>query len=249
MDFHDAISSWSHLLTAAWACFAGLFLLRISWDQPRGRWACGIFAVATVLLYLASGLFHGIGHKTPESKLFFQKLDMSSIFLFVAAAYTPVMGYLLRGRRRVIYLSMMWMCAAIGIFSLWCLPMLPYVALLSVYFIVTTIGILPTRSYARIFGRHGVTWVFAIYSVYITGAIIETIQFPVLLPGLFGPHEILHLADSTGTILHFLFVVKIVTRCSPYELAKSTHRKLAEPARRSRRVANETEHSLSPTGL
>ncbi len=245
MDFHDSFSSWSHLLTSAWALFAGAFLLRFTWHHPQGRWACGVFAVTMVLLYLASGLFHGISYETVESKVFYQKLDKTGIFLFVAGSYTPVMAYLLRRRRRPIYLTAMWAFALFGIFSLWCLPTLPYQAQVGVYFAMTTIGILPTREYARAFGRNGVIWVVAVYTTYIIGAIVEVLQLPALVPGWFGSHEFLHLTDSVGTILHFGFVVKIVTRFRRRELAHAVRRTAKVPARRRCRIASESEHSLS----
>ncbi len=93
MDFHDTVSSTSHLLTAVWAGFATLILLRLTRGHGVGRWAIGFFGASMVLLYLASGLFHGLRHDTEASRQFFQKLDKSAVFLLIAGSYVPVIVY------------------------------------------------------------------------------------------------------------------------------------------------------------
>ena len=43
-----------------------------------------------ILLYLASGTFHGLFYDTPGERRFFQKLDQSAIYVLIAGTNTPI---------------------------------------------------------------------------------------------------------------------------------------------------------------
>jgi hemolysin III len=53
---------------------------------------------------------------------------------------------------------------------------------------------------------------FAAAGIYLCGAICEVVKWPVLVPGLVGPHEVLHLTDVGGTLTHFGVVMRLVRR-------------------------------------
>ena len=56
MELRDPISSASHLLTALWAAYATLILIRLSPPLAGRKIAVAVFGLSMVLLYLASGL-------------------------------------------------------------------------------------------------------------------------------------------------------------------------------------------------
>src|SRR5947199_789715 len=98
MVLRDPVSSASHLLTAAWAVYATLLLVRLTRPGDGRRLAVAVYGLSMVLLYLASGTFHGLFYDSPEERRFFQKLDQSAIFLLIAGTTTPVLVTLLDGR-------------------------------------------------------------------------------------------------------------------------------------------------------
>src|SRR5262245_22561410 len=98
MELRDPVSSASHLLTAVWAVFATLILLRLTPKDRRRQLSVAIFGTSMVLLYLASGTFHGLFYTDPAEFRFFQRLDQSAIFLLIAGTNTPCLVVLLGGR-------------------------------------------------------------------------------------------------------------------------------------------------------
>ncbi len=215
MDFHDTVSSASHLLTAVWAAFATLVLLRLTRGHGVGRWAIGFYGLSMVLLFTASGLFHGLHYESRDERLLFQRIDKSAVFLLIAGTYLPVAVYLLSGRWR------RWMFAALtgmtvfGVGSLWLAPDLPHEDLVAVYVVMGLSGLLPIRQYAAVAGWANFKWVVRIVVPYLGGAAIEVLQQPVVLPGWLGPHELMHFATSAGTLAYFAFLVRFLTRRPP----------------------------------
>jgi hemolysin III len=70
---------------------------------PARRAAVAVFGASTVLLYLASGAFHGLPYTRdahPAEFRFFQRLDQSAILLLIAGTNTPPLVILLGGRTR-----------------------------------------------------------------------------------------------------------------------------------------------------
>ena len=212
MDFHDRVSSLTHLGTAVWSVLATLVLVRLTRGHGAGRWSIALYGLSMVLLYLASGMFHGIdhGYRGSPSFLFFQKVDKSAIFLLIAGSYLPVLVYLLRGTWRLACLGLMGGIAVLGIASLWLLPTMRLEYLVFVYIGMGLIGLVALRHIAPQVGFGGLFWIALEGVFYVGGGLAEVAQWPVLVPGWFGPHEVLHVADMGGTLAHFVFVMKYV---------------------------------------
>jgi hemolysin III len=215
MDFHDPVSSITHLATAVWAIFATLVLLQLTRGHGPGRWAIGFYGLSMVLLYLASGLFHGVRHDTSESYRLFQRLDKSAIFLLIAGSYLPVFVYRLDGVWRRWAVGAILGVATVGIASVWIVPDLPHAALVGVYVAFGLVGLVSVPRIVRAAGWSGVEWVVVAAASYLGGAAIELARWPVVVPGWVGPHELLHLADMMGTFAMFVFVTRYLIRHPP----------------------------------
>ncbi|HET6574708.1 MAG TPA: hemolysin III family protein [Fimbriiglobus sp.] len=226
---YDLVSSTTHLVTAAWAAYATLILVRLTRGHGPGRWAVGFFGLSMVLLYLASGTFHGARLYTRETDRLFQRLDKSAIFLLIAGSYVPVFVYLLRDHWRRWALAAMLGIAAAGIASLWLLPDLPHPQLVGIYAGMGVVGFITAPKIVASAGWSGVGWIVAVAVCYLGGAAVEVLKWPVLVPGWVGPHEVLHVADMLGTAAMFIFVTRHVIRRPP--LAVKRHgRQLASCA-------------------
>jgi hemolysin III len=219
MGLRDPVSSASHLLTAVWAAYATLVLLRLTPGPGGRRAAVAVFGLSMVLLYLASGTFHGVPYTradNPAEFRLFQKLDQSAIFVLIAGTNTPIIVTLLSGARRRWFLGLMWGVAAVGIGCLWLLPKAPHAVVVANYLVMGWLGIVPAWHYARALGWGPMGWALAGAVFYTLGAVCEILEWPVLLdhPVRVGYHEILHLFDIAGTVAFFLFVARYVV---PYE--------------------------------
>jgi hemolysin III len=211
MDFHDPISAGLHLAFAAWAVFATLLLVRLTRRHPPGRRAAVLlYGVSVAFLYTASGLYHSVAFASPAETQFFRRLDFSAIFVLVVGSELPVFAYLLRGRLRVACTVVVAALGVAGIVVVWASEIISVPVMVGVYAGLAAVGLLPVRQYARRVGPRGLAWLFASVSVYAVGGACEVAKWPVVVPGVIGPHEILHVTDILGTLAHFGFVVRFV---------------------------------------
>jgi hemolysin III len=215
IELRDPISSSSHLLTALWAVFATLVMYRLTARRPSRLVPVLVYGLSMVLLYLASGTFHGRYYDNDEQRRFFQKLDMSAVYLLIAGTYTPVLAILLTGAWRTWFLRMVWLCALAGIASLWVLPKAPHAAMVGFYLGLGWLGVLPVPLYYRAVGWRAMNWVWVGAGFYSLGAICELTQWPVIVPGWLQAHEVLHFCDTAGSMVFFLFMVRYVIPHEP----------------------------------
>jgi hemolysin III len=213
LDFHDFISAWSHLLMAAYMLFAGLIMLRLAKGHSKlERLSIAIYAGSAIVLYSASGLFHGIQHFGVESKRIWQLVDQTAIFGLIYGSNVPLMVYFLPPRQRNWLLGLMGLVAVVGAMALWTNP--PHALLCAVFVAMGFLGLVPMRTYWQYLGRWGALWVCIIATLYTLGAICEAIEWPVIVPGTswfrFSYHEMLHLFVVAGTLAHNVLVVRFV---------------------------------------
>jgi hemolysin III len=211
MDFHDFVSAVSHLGMAAWCLFVGLFLVRQSSHHPRShRGSIALYALSAVTLYLFSGLYHGIAHTSAETRRVWQLLDQTAIFWLIVGSNLPIAVYLLTPRWRNSILGGMILFAALGTACLWLLPKPPHELLVASYVGLGIVSLIPLREYSRIVGWRGMCWIGWLAFWYLLGAACEGLKWPTLLPGVVGPHELLHICDMLGTVCHVVFLVRFV---------------------------------------
>ena len=220
MGLRDPVSSASHLLTGLWAIYATLILIRLTPARPGRRVALAVYGLSMVLLYFASGTFHGVPFTQEEDRgLFrlFQKLDQSAIFLLIAGTNTPCLVVLHGGAWGKWFLRLMWGLAAVGIGGIWLLPKSQHWLLVTNYLAVGWLGVLPVFHYYRAVGWRAMNWMWLGAGLYTVGAICELCEWPVISewPIRFGYHEVLHLFDSAGSVAFFVFVVRYVVPFEP----------------------------------
>jgi hemolysin III len=215
MDLRDPISSASHLVTAVWAVFATLILLRVTPPVAGRRWAVLVYGISMILLFLASGVFHGLHFTSPEERRFYQKLDQSAIYLLIAGTNTPVIAVVLTGLWRRWFLRAIWVLAGAGVACLWLVPQAPHSVMVGLYLGLGWVGVLPVVTYYRVLGWRAMNWALLGALLYTIGAVCELFQWPVLIPGLLGPHEILHLCDSAACLAFFTFITRYVIPLRP----------------------------------
>jgi hemolysin III len=220
MALRDPVSSASHLLTALWAVYATLILVRFTPPRSAKRWSVVVFGLSMVLLYAASGTFHGVPYTRdadPVAFRFFQKLDQSAILLLIAGTNTPILVVLLGGRRGTWCLRLMWGLAALGVACLWLLPKAPHWAVVGIYLSMGYLGVVPFVHYYRVVGWRAMNWVWVGAAFYTAGAVCELTEWPVLssAPVRVGYHEILHFCDMAGSLAFFGFVLRVVIPHSP----------------------------------
>jgi len=81
--------------------------------DPAQVVAAGVFAGTAILLYLVSTLYHAL--PPGRTKLWFNRLDHASIYLFIAGSYMPFVLGVLKGAWGWSLFAVVWVAAAIGV--------------------------------------------------------------------------------------------------------------------------------------
>jgi hemolysin III len=210
----NPFSSLSHYLGFVAAWFVAGLLVRLAQGDAGKRWSVACFGLSMCLLYFASGTYHAL-LLTPKQLWFFQMLDHTAIYLLIAGTYTPACVVLLRGPMRAGMLGLVWGLAALGIACKWLLELPPFWLTAGLYVGLGWTGMLVIGSLYRAIGVRGMIWVGAGGASYTLGAVLDTLQKPVLWPGVFGAHELHHVLVLTGTAAHVGFILYYVIPYHP----------------------------------
>ncbi len=206
--FRHPVSAGTHLLFCLWSLYATALMCRLG--RGRTRTAAVVFGLSLVLLYAASAAYHAAPADQPGLVAFLRRLDLSMIHVLIAGTCTPVFAVLLAGRRRTILLALVWSVAGAGLLARWLLPVPPVPLNVALYAAAALLGLLPLLPLARAAGAHGLAWLVGGAAVYGLGGLCEALRWPVLWPGVVGPHEVLHLCDMGGSSAHVVFVLRCV---------------------------------------
>ena len=188
---------------AAWVAGAASIVLVALAPNAAGRVAAGIYGAGLIALFSASAVYHRWPTES-RWKPWLRRLDHSTIFVFIAASYTPVGLLVLDGALQTVVLISAWAGAAVGvILSLawisaprWlqaaCYLSLGWVALIALPQLAERIGIAP----------------FVLLAVggglYSLGAAVYAMQRPNLWPRTYGFHEVFHTLVIAAALAHFI---------------------------------------------
>src|ERR1700737_240699 len=123
---------WSHA-AAALVAIAGLIaLIVITRHDPAKLVSMAIYGGALVLLFGVSATYH-IFKWPPRAKDWLRRADHATIFVFIAATYTPLVFNVLNGWWRIGVLVAIWIMALAGVVGAAPFLRIPRVALASLY--------------------------------------------------------------------------------------------------------------------
>jgi hemolysin III len=214
MDYfclREPVSAWSHFLGLLLAVPATMILLRRSDGNRLKRIGFVIFGLTLAACYGGSALYHG-AHGSPARLEWFATLDHIGIYLLIAGTITPVALVVLEGRWRLGTLATAWLLAACGILLCLTVRDLPLPVTTALYMGMGW-GILTCYfELARALPRRAMNLALLGGLFYTVGAFLNVVQWPVLWPGVVGPHEVFHIFVLAGTTAHVLFALTIVAR-------------------------------------
>jgi hemolysin III len=208
LDARPKLRGLLHAWAAAPALLAAVILGGLA-STGQARVTVAIYGAGLVLLFAFSGLYH---RWPPASRVkpLLRRLDHGTIFLFIAASYTPPTVLLLDGTAQVAVLVSIWVGATAGILlsvawidaPRWlqaaCYVGLGWVALL----------VLP-----EFFAAGGVAAgaLFVLGGVlYSLGALVYATQRPDPWPMTFGFHELFHLLVIAAAAVQYVAIAIVV---------------------------------------
>lgn len=214
--FHEPVGSLLHLLGALVFAALGLPLLRRAAGDPRRVALFAVYVIASVFLLAMSGVYHMLAPASAAStatdgsvgaRAVLARLDKAAIFVLIAGTHTPVQGLFFRGVARWGVLALVWAIAATGIalFTVF-FDELPRGLGTSVYLLLGWIAGTSGLVIWRRWGTSEIRLLLLGGVVYSAGAVLLGLEWPVVWPGVIGPHEVWHVAVLGGMALHWRFL-------------------------------------------
>lgn len=195
----------SHAGAFVLAVVAAVVIVRLA---PAGEAtaAAAIYGIALASLFGGSALYH----RWPGPARFkpvLQRIDHSTIFVFIAATYTPIAVIVLHGVLVYVILAVAWVGAAAGVaFSLGWINA-PRTVHAASYLVL---GWLALIAVPQLLGELGVTPLVLLGAgglLYSIGAVIYARQRPDPWPRTFGFHEIFHVLVIAAAAAQYAAVV------------------------------------------
>jgi len=188
---------------AFWVALAAAVVLTALVPAGTPRVASVVYGIGLCGLFAASGTYHR-WRWNPRWRPLLRRIDHSTIFIFIAASYTPVALLVMHGTLRWVILAAVWSGASIGV-------------VLSVAWI-TAPRVLSAACYLAL----GWTVVFALPQMldaldlaplvllgvggllYTLGAIVYATKRPNPWPSTFGFHEVFHALVILAAAVQFI---------------------------------------------
>ncbi len=212
LGFTHPLSSITHLLGAIFFTYQAIPMIRRGKGSSIRLISLAVFSGSCIFLLLVSGVYHLLT-TTGAPHTVFQRLDHAAIFLVIAGTFTPIHCILFSGFLRWGFLAIVWVLAISGlIVKTIFFTSIPEWLGLSFFLGLGWMGLLMGFHLWR---RYGFTFIRPLVLggiFYTVGAIIEYHQRLTILPGIIGPHEILHVAVLLGIGFQWWFIVKALDR-------------------------------------
>jgi hemolysin III len=181
--------------------------------SPRAAVALAVYGVGLVALFGCSALYHRWPGPA-RFKLMLQRIDHSTIFVFIAATYTPVAVIMLHGTIRWLILAIAWAGAAAGVaFSLGWITA-PRVLVAGSYLLLGWIAVVALPQLLGVLGVFPLALLAAGGLLYSAGALVYAAQRPDPWPRTFGFHEIFHALVIVAAAAHYVAIVGWVVPAS-----------------------------------
>jgi hemolysin III len=184
---------------------AGAVLIAVA-HGGRARAGATIYAIGLWALFAGSAAYHR-WRWDPRWRPLLRRIDHSTIFLFIAASYTPVALLVLKGGLATAVLIAAWAGALGGIvFSLaWITA--PRVLVAATYLALGWVAVIVTPQLVEHAGVAPTVLIAVGGLLYSVGATVYALKRPDPWPATFGFHEVFHTLVTTAAAVHFVAIV------------------------------------------
>jgi hemolysin III len=177
----------------------------------KARAAAAIYAVGIMALYGVSASYHRLPW-SPRARLLMRKFDHSTIFVFIAATYTPFSVLALRGAWRVSILATVWGVAAVGVVLKMARLRAASRAGTVMYVALGWTAIVALPQLVHNLSAIEIAFLFIGGALYTTGAIIYALRKPDPNPSVFGYHEVYHALVIVGSLFHYAVIMQLAVQ-------------------------------------
>ena len=196
-----------------WALFGSLVagvVLVIRADGALATVSCWIYAAGLAGMFGASALYHRFPWRSAARRVWAQRLDHSTIFVFIASSYTPFALLRFQGSTRWLVLVLVWTGAVLGLLLELAWLDSPRWLKAIAYLVVGWVGVLAAPQLFSAVGVASAALVIVGGGLYTIGALVYASKWPNPLPRTLGFHEVFHLLVVAAAVTQFVAVSLIV---------------------------------------
>jgi hemolysin III len=168
-----------------------------------------VFGITLTVCYGTSAVFHG-ARLSGEPLIRLQRLDHVGIYLLIAGTYTPIAWGLMRGPWLWGTLTAAWTAALVCGTRVWCGSLMPMWLSTLTYLVMGWGALFCYYELARTHSHRKLLLLPLGGLFYSTGAVMNLMHWPAIVPGIFAAHEIFHFFVIAGTACHVLFMLGVV---------------------------------------
>jgi hemolysin III len=188
---------------AAWvAAVAAIVLIALA-PTAGARVAALIYGAGLIALFSVSALYHR-WPGDPRWKPWLRRMDHSTIFVFIAASYTPVGLLVLDGTVQLVVLVSVWAGALAGIVMSVAWISAPRWLQALTYLLVGWVAVLALPQLAQRAGVAPLVLLAVGGGLYTLGALVYALRRPDLWPRTYGFHEVFHTLVIAAAVVHFV---------------------------------------------
>jgi hemolysin III len=182
----------------------GVALIAVA-HGARARSAATVYAIGLCALFAGSAVYHR-WRWDPRWRPLLRRIDHSTIFIFIAASYTPVALLVLQGTLAKVVLIVVWAGALAGIvFSLaWITA--PRVLVAATYLALGWVAVIVVPQLIHHAGVAPTVLIGVGGLLYSLGATVYALKRPNPWPATFGFHEVFHTLVTTAAAVHFVAI-------------------------------------------
>lgn len=203
------LRGWMHLVCFFLAVPAGVTVVALA-QSGRGRIGALVYAIGLVALFGVSGTYHRIRWSDTRRALM-QKLDHGTIFVMIAASYTPVCLMVLQGWVRWTMLAIAWTGAAVGFVLAFTGGRTSRVLRGTLYI---GLGWAAVAAVPQMWAHMSVTELVLLAAggvLFTVGSIFLLTNWPDPFPRVFGYHEVWHVMVVAAVACHFVAIASVVS--------------------------------------
>ncbi|MGH2944861.1 MAG: PAQR family membrane homeostasis protein TrhA [Solirubrobacteraceae bacterium] len=188
---------------AFWAALAAAAMLVLLAPAGAPRLAAAVYGAGLCALFAGSALYHR-WRWSPRLRPLLRRIDHSTIFVFIAASYTPIALLVLTGWLRWLVLGVVWAgaLAGVGLSVAWITA--PRVLVAAAYLALGWVAVIALPQLVSKLPLAPLLLFAAGGLLYSAGAAVYAARRPDPWPRTFGFHELFHTFVVAAAVTHFV---------------------------------------------